>query len=136
MADFILDSRLASDTFAVATLALCDLRLMKDARFPWLLLVPRKAGAAEIIDLDMAERAELLSEIASVSTALKTVTQCHKLNVAALGNVVRQLHVHVIARFENDAAWPKPVWGVGEAIAYDEATRDRLIGRLRAALPA
>lgn len=133
---FLLDPHIEADSVPVAPLAVSDLRLMDDARFPWLLLVPRRAGLAEIIDLDAADRALLFNEIVAVSEALKAVTGCHKLNVAALGNVVRQLHVHIIARFETDPAWPRPVWGVGERVAYEAATRDRLIERIRAALPA
>ena len=131
---FSVDPKIVADTVPVAALRLSDLRLMNDARFPWVLLIPRKAGAAEIIDLDEAERALLLDEIATVSTALKAITGCDKLNVAALGNQVRQLHVHVVARFVGDAAWPRPVWGSGEAVAYEAAARDRLIGALTASL--
>ena len=92
---------------------------MNDARFPWLLLVPRRAGMTEIIDLAGPDRTALFEEIVAVSTALRAATGCDKLNVAALGNSVAQLHVHVIARFHGDAAWPKPVWGSGAAVAYD-----------------
>ena len=134
MARFTLDPRLEADSLPVAALGLCDLRLMRDARFPWLILVPRREGAAEIIDLGEDDRAALLGEISAVSVALKSITACDKLNVAALGNMVRQLHVHVIARFTTDAAWPNPVWGSGNAVAYDAAERDRLIARLRSAL--
>src|SRR5258707_13935689 len=115
---FQLDPRLAGDSVPLAEFGLSALRLMNDARFPWLILVPRRAGAADIIDLDAADRATLMDEIAIVSSALKSVTACDKLNVAALGNMVRQLHVHVIARFQTDAAWPNPVWGSGKADAY------------------
>ena len=131
---FSIDPKIVADTIPVAALRLSDLRLMNDARFPWVLLVPRQPGAAEIIDLDEGERALLLDEIASVSTALKAITRCDKLNVAALGNQVRQLHIHVVARFVGDAAWPRPVWGSGEAVAYEAAVRDRLIGTLIASL--
>ena len=85
--------------------------VINDANYPWLLLVPRRPDVVEVIDLDEVEQAQLMTEIARVSRALREVTQCHKLNVAALGNAVPQLHVHIIARFRNDAAWPKPVWG-------------------------
>ena len=135
MPDFLLDPRLEGDTVPVADLALCTLRLAKDARFPWLILVPTRPDMAEIIDLDAMDRAVLLDEIVLVSEALRSATRCHKLNVAALGNQVRQLHVHVIARFEADAAWPRPVWGVGEAVAYEPAARDRLVTALRENLP-
>ncbi len=133
---FTLDPKIAADTVAVTPLGLSDLRLMNDARFPWLLLVPRRPGAVEIIDLAKADRAALFEEINAVSAALRAATRCDKLNVAALGNQVRQLHVHVVARFAGDAAWPGPVWGVGDAVAYEAAARDRLIAAVRTALPA
>ena len=131
-----MNPQLAADSVPVTSLALSDLRLMNDARFAWLLLVPRRADMAEIIDLEKADRARLFEEIVTVSTALKAATACDKLNVAALGNSVRQLHVHIIARFHGDAAWPGPVWGSGAAVAYDAAARDRLAGQILAALPA
>jgi diadenosine tetraphosphate (Ap4A) HIT family hydrolase len=132
---FAVAPRLLADTVAVAGLGLSELRLMNDARFPWLILVPRVEGE-EIVDLAAGERAVLMDEIALVSGALRAVTGCDKLNVGALGNIVRQLHVHVVARFQGDAAWPGPVWGSGAAIAYDAAERDRLVRRLRQTLPA
>ena len=135
MPEFVLDPRLEADTVPVTELALCTLRLSKDVRFPWLILVPKRPDTAEIIDLGDMDRAILFDEIVIVSQALRTATRCHKLNIAALGNQVRQLHVHVIARFENDAAWPRPVWGVGEAVAYEPAARDRLVAELRENLP-
>ena len=128
------DPRLSTDSTLLTTLALSDLRLMNDSRFPWLILVPR-VEATEIIDLSAADRTRLLDEIVTVSTALRDVTRCYKLNVVALGNLVRQLHVHVIARFTTDAAWPKPVWGIGEAVAYKAAERDRLADQILGALP-
>jgi len=136
MSEFVLDPRLEADTSAVAELALCTLRLSKDARFPWLILVPRRAGMAEIIDLVAMDRAILFDEMVLVSEALRAATRCHKLNVAALGNQVRQLHVHVIARFETDIAWPRPVWGAGEPVAYEPAARDRLVAAIRETLPS
>jgi diadenosine tetraphosphate (Ap4A) HIT family hydrolase len=135
MPDFALDPRLEADSVAVTQLALSELRLSGDARFPWLILVPRREGAVEIVDLVDMDRAVLFDEIVIVSNVLRAATGCHKLNVAALGNQVRQLHVHVIARFEDDAAWPKPVWGSGPAVAYAAAARDRLIGKIREGLP-
>jgi diadenosine tetraphosphate (Ap4A) HIT family hydrolase len=135
MPEFALDPKLDADTLPVTDLALSALRLSKDARFPWLILVPKRPEAAEIIDLDAMDRAVLFDEIVLVSEALRTATRCHKLNVAALGNQVRQLHVHVIARFEDDAARPRPVWGVGEAVAYEPGARDRLLAQLREHLP-
>ena len=129
------DERLLRITTAVAALPVSDLRLMNDARFPWLLLVPRRPDIAEFIDLADIDRAAVFDEIVVASKALKAVTGCDKLNVAALGNQVRQLHIHVVARFFTDAAWPDPVWGSGAALAYGEADRDRLVARIREALP-
>lgn len=135
MAAFATDPKIAADSMMLVPLGLSDVRLMNDARFPWLILVPR-VEATEIIDLDPADRTRLLDEISEVAAALREATGCDKLNIAALGNVVRQLHVHVIARFKSDAAWPKPVWGSGDPVAYEPAERDKLIGKiLAAALP-
>jgi diadenosine tetraphosphate (Ap4A) HIT family hydrolase len=133
--DFTLDPRLYRDTEAVFSLPLSEIRLMNDARFAWLIMVPRRVNMAELIDLSMADRALLMEEIATVSHALKAVTGCDKLNVATLGNAVRQLHIHVVARFTSDSAWPGPVWGSGEAVDYLAEDRHRLIDLLRAALP-
>ena len=105
--------------------------VIKDAHYPWLLLVPRRAGAVEIIDLGEVEQAQLMTEITRVSRALKDVTQCDKLNVAALGNAVPQLHVHLIARRTTDAAWPRPVWGVVPPLAHDPQEVQKFIGALR-----
>ena len=104
---------------------------MNDANYPWLLLVPRRAGAVEIIDLDEVEQAQLMTEIARVARALKDVTGCDKLNIAAIGNVVPQLHVHVVARRKGDAAWPKPVWGAVPPRPYDEASATSSSRRIR-----
>ncbi len=101
----------------------------------WLILVPRSPGACEIIDLAEDAQAQLMSEIAVASRALKAVTACDKLNVAAIGNVVPQLHVHVVARRRDDPAWPKPIWGAVAPRTYDRAAMDRLIAGLRHALP-
>ena len=128
---FTLDPRLADDTTDVHALPLCDVRLAKDARFPWLILVPRRSGMADIIDLEPEDHQALLDDVVRASEALKTVTQCDKLNVAALGNQVRQLHIHVIARFETDPAWPGPIWGSGEPVAYDPAERDKRAAQIR-----
>ena len=102
-----------------ATLPLSRVLLIDDRTYPWLLLVPRRRGVSEITDLGAIERAHLMTEITQVADALKAETDCHKLNIAALGNVVPQLHVHIIARFRDDAAWPRPVWGQVPATRYD-----------------
>jgi diadenosine tetraphosphate (Ap4A) HIT family hydrolase len=134
-AAFILDIRLAVDSAPVLTLPLCDVRLMNDARFPWLIMVPQRMGKTDLFDLDPDDRRLLIEEIALVSRGLKTATDCHKINVAALGNMVRQLHVHVVARSLDDAAWPQPVWGVDKAVAYRPQERNCMVEAIRAALP-
>jgi len=133
--EFTLDPRLAADTEPVLSLPLSDLRLMNDSRFAWLIMVPRRENIADLIDLDRTDRALLMEEIAMVSEALKAATECDKLNVATLGNAVRQLHIHVIARFTTDPAWPGPVWDSGETVDYRPEDRHRLISHIRAALP-
>jgi diadenosine tetraphosphate (Ap4A) HIT family hydrolase len=130
-AAWTLDPVLERDTVAVGDLPLCRVLLSRDANYPWLLLVPRRPGAIETTDLDSAEQTQLMSEIAHASRALKTLTGCDKINMAAIGNVVAQLHVHVIARFRNDAAWPKPVWNAVPPQAYQPDALVTLIETLR-----
>lgn len=125
-----LDPRLAADSVFVADLPLCQMRLMNDATYPWLLLVPRRAGMEEIIDLPPPDRLRLMDEVGEASIALREITACDKLNIAALGNMVRQLHVHVIARFTADSAWPAPVWGKGPAKPYEPGAQEALVRRL------
>ena len=122
-----LHPQLAADSHPVATLGLCDLRLMDDSNYPWLVLVPRLPEARELLDLDQAQRHVLTDEIDRATRALRDAFQPYKLNVAALGNLVPQLHVHVIARFENDPAWPSPVWGRVAARPY---TPEALVERI------
>ena len=131
---FALDPRLAADTHAIGALPFSELLLMDDARFPWVILVPRIAGARELIDLDEGDQRLLLGEIDRVARALESLLHPDKLNIAALGNVVPQLHVHVIARFTGDTAWPNPVWGRGERVAYGQRERAARIAALRTAL--
>lgn len=133
-ATWSLDPQLAADTTAVGDLALSRLLLNNDANYPWLIAVPRRPRVRELIDLDAADRHRLLDEIAVVSAALRDVTACHKLNVAAIGNVVAQLHVHVVARSTNDPAWPRPVWGAVPARPWKPAARQRLLAALRTRL--
>jgi diadenosine tetraphosphate (Ap4A) HIT family hydrolase len=130
-AGFALDPRLAADTRLVASLPLCDVLLMNDARYPWLILVPRRAGLVEIADLRDDEQAMLWQEVNRAAAALRAVAPCDKLNLGALGNIVRQLHVHVVARAEGDAAWPGPVWGNGQAVARGDAQARLLIATLQ-----
>jgi diadenosine tetraphosphate (Ap4A) HIT family hydrolase len=116
----MIDERLINDSFAVTSLTLCDVRLMNDANYPWLLLIPRVANTREIIDLSDENQLILMREIAFTSRILQKLTQCDKLNVAALGNVVPQLHVHIIARFTTDIAWAAPVFGKFPGKAYKD----------------
>ena len=130
-----LDKRLAQDSRLVAELPLCQLRLMDDARFPWLILIPRRVDVSEVFDLDEADQRQLWHEASEMGRLLKTLTHADKINLANLGNVVAQLHVHVIARRHSDAAWPGPVWGHGERQPYDPNglanMRDALLARLK-----
>ena len=133
-ARFPIHPMLEADTHPIGDLPLSQLLLMDDARYPWLILVPRIAGARELIDLDEGDQRSLLAEISAVGRAFEALLRPDKLNIAALGNVVPQLHVHLIARYTTDAAWPKPVWGQGERVAYAESTRTARIAEFRAAL--
>jgi len=128
---FTLHPQLERDTAAVGDLPLSRVLLMNDANFPWLIVVPRRPGAVELFDLDTRERTHLMDELALLAHVLKDLTGCDKINVAAIGNVVPQLHVHVVARRRDDPAWPRPVWGAVPARPYEEAARDRLIQSIR-----
>lgn len=134
MSSVPLDERLVRDSYPVAELPLCQLRLMDDTRFPWLILIPRRSGVSEVFDLDAADQRQLWHEASEVGRMLKTLTQADKINVASLGNVVTQLHIHVVARRRDDAAWPGPVWGHGEPQPYDRndlaSRRDYLLAQL------
>ena len=131
---FYLHPQLTADTVPVGDLKLSRVLLAKDANFPWLILVPRRAGITEMIDLAENDRLQLMTETDTAARVLKSITECEKLNVAALGNVVAQLHVHVIGRRHSDKAWPKPVWGAAPPTAYDPAVRDGFISALRRGL--
>jgi diadenosine tetraphosphate (Ap4A) HIT family hydrolase len=131
---FALDPRLAADALPIGDLELSRVLLMNDARYPWLILVPRRAGLSEIVDLDAVDRATLVEEVAAAAEFLRRLPGVDKLNVGALGNVVRQLHVHVLGRAVGDPAWPGPVWGVGAPRAYASDAAEALIAQARAAL--
>lgn len=119
-AEFILDARLEKDSVFIFDGPLSQYRLMNDKRFPWLVLVPRIAAASEWLDLPTVQQTILLEEINIAGKILRTHFPCEKINIGALGNIVRQLHVHIVARTEQDAAWPAPVWGFGIRQAYAE----------------
>jgi len=126
-----LHPQLAADTVPVGDLLLSRVLLANDANYPWLILVPRRPALVELTDLDDAAQRELLGEINTAARALKATTACDKLNIAALGNQVAQLHVHVIARFRSDAAWPKPVWGAAPPLAHTPEKRAALVATMR-----
>lgn len=131
---FILDERLERDSVSIQTLTLSDLRLAKDSRWPWLILVPQRVNVSEIFDLSPEDQMELAREQARIGAALKAMTGATKINVAAIGNMVRQLHVHVVARFEGDANWPGPIWGFGQAVPYEPQAFEALKAELQKAV--
>lgn len=124
---------------SLGDLKLCNARLYSDARFPWIMLVPRLAGLRELEDLSAADRLTLMDEILAAGNAVRAVGEAlgrpvFKLNVGALGNLAPQLHVHVVGRREDDDAWPGPVWGAGSAVAYEPSDLSRAIGAAKASL--
>ncbi|MEX3011082.1 HIT family protein [Hoeflea sp. TYP-13] len=130
MCGFRLNERLEADSRLVSILGLCQLRLMNDRRWPWLLLIPQRAEAEEIYHLTPLDQTLLTFEAGETARALKRVTDCSKINIGALGNQVRQLHVHVVARNPGDIGWPGPVWGVGNAEPYDTNGANELISAI------
>ena len=130
MAAFELNERLRADSTLVENLGLCQLRLMDDRRWPWLVLVPQRADVEEVFDLTPLDQTMLTFETNLVGQALKKSTDATKVNVGALGNIVRQLHVHVIARHENDPNWPGPVWGFGTRESYGTDEKAALIRKI------
>ncbi|RMV94693.1 hypothetical protein ALP01_02966 [Pseudomonas caricapapayae] len=115
---FVLDSRLQQDTLAIGDFPLCRLLLSNDSHYPWFILVPRRADISEVFQLSAADQSQLWQETSTLAKVLKEVFDADKINIAALGNVVSQLHMHVIVRKRDDAAWPAPVWGKHAASAY------------------
>lgn len=131
---FELDERLINDTVVVADFALCRVLLMNDSRYPWLILVPRIASVSEVFELTAEQQQQLWQETNAVGQRLKNEFQADKINIATLGNVVKQLHMHVVVRMQGDAAWPAPVWGNGVAQAYTADALTQICSRLRSAL--
>jgi len=127
MSDFELHPRLAADTVFVTDWALSRVLLMNDARYLWVVLVPRRAGLTELHELSVEDRAFLIEEIALASERLKALAGATKINIGAIGNLVPQLHVHVVARRPGDAAWPRPVWGQGAAVPYEAGVLKELL---------
>jgi len=132
-ASFVIDSQLKQTSYPLTSLDVCDLRLVDDQRWPWLLIIPRVPHAVELIDITPDLRAQVWLEIDHVGRVMRDQFSPHKLNIAALGNQVRQLHVHCIARFPEDEAWPNPVWGVGDSVPYDSELLNSRLNALRAA---
>ncbi|HLM40291.1 MAG TPA: HIT family protein [Microvirga sp.] len=126
---FQLDSRLAADTIPVGDLALSSVLLLNDARFPWFVLVPRIGGASEVTDLTEEQSVQLMREIRIAARVMMELSRPDKVNVGALGNIVAQLHVHVVGRFRSDPAWPGPVWGHGSRTPYPDHAASALIER-------
>ena len=133
---FILDERLKQDSISILNLQLCEVRLMNDKQYPWLVLVPQRANCTEIIDLSLDEQSLLLAEIRLCCEEFKLRYPNHKLNVANLGNVVSQLHLHIVARHSDDRAWPGPVWGAFPCEAYDQSVLAETVDALANALKA
>ena len=131
---FELDPWLAADTFLVGATSLSQVLLMNDARYPWLILVPRQGDITEPFELSEADQARFWQESMRLGQAIKAHFAADKINIAALGNQVAQLHVHHIARFHADDAWPGPVWGVGSAVPYSDPALEVLTGELRSLL--
>jgi diadenosine tetraphosphate (Ap4A) HIT family hydrolase len=127
--DFALDPRLSADTLPVGDLALSSVLLMNDARFPWLILVPRRENVSELTDLMPEDAAALMDEIRIATKVMLSLSKPDKVNVGALGNVVAQLHVHVVGRYRSDPAWPGPVWGSGPATPYPDHAAAALVER-------
>ncbi len=132
--NFTLDRTLEADSECVMWLGLCELRVKDDSRWPWLILIPQRPGIEELHDLTPLDQAMLTFEIGMVAQALKRVTGCHKINIGALGNVVPQLHVHVVAREEDDVNWPGPVWGVGQRVPWRREELQALLDKFRKAI--
>lgn len=128
---FTLDPRLDNDTIFIASFTLCDALLMNDARYPWVILVPRITGVTEIYQLSAQQQQQLMLESNSVAQKLAELVSADKMNVAALGNVVSQLHIHHVARYQQDEAWPAPVWGKGTAVPYSEDEQHAVISQLQ-----
>lgn len=134
LAAFELDDRLGNDSDLVMDLGLCQLRLMNDSRWPWLILVPQRPAIQELFELRPLDQALLTFECNLAAEALKKITEATKINVGALGNIVRQLHIHVIARHENDPNWPGPVWGYGTREPYGADQKKAFVDQILKAI--
>ena len=131
---FVLAPRLEADSFRIVNLGLCQLRLMNDSRWPWLILVPQRPELTEIFEMTPLDQTMMAFELSLADKALKTVTGAEKINTGALGNIERQLHIHAVARSSGDPGWPGPVWGHGTRVAWDDDARKAFVERLVDAL--
>ena len=131
---FVLDTRLHEDTWLIGDFPLCRLLLSNDSNYPWFILVPRREGISELFQLDDRDQQLIWSETTALAGLLKGLFGADKMNVATLGNVVSQLHMHVIVRYQADAAWPAPVWGKHSAKPYTQAEVDVIRGKLKSVL--
>jgi len=131
---FNLDSKLQADSFFVKDLEFSRLLLMNDQNYPWFILVPRKKDLVELTDLSLVEQNKVLKEINQISNILKSKFSAEKINIATLGNVVKQLHIHVIGRFEDDASYPSPVWGAVKPKQYEIDKKNKIINEVRGLL--
>ncbi|MGI2027060.1 HIT domain-containing protein [Endozoicomonas acroporae] len=131
MSSFELDPQLARDCVVIGDFPVCRLLLMNDSQYPWFILVPRIQGVEEIYQLDEAAQQQLLFESSYLAEMLQVLFSADKINVAALGNVVRQLHVHHVVRFTADAAWPAPVWGRHPARPYTDEQLAEVMRKLK-----
>lgn len=134
MTDFELHSQLATDCELVTDLTLCRVLLMRDANYPWVILVPKVADVREMHQLSDADQQQLIKEISFVSEKMDIIFQADKINIGALGNMVPQLHIHVIARFTSDLAWPNPVWGYVPSVAYENIKLQQTVKKIQEAL--
>jgi len=128
---FVMDSRLQQDSYVLGDFPLCRLLVSKDANYPWFILVPKRAGVSELFDLSQEDQAQLWKETTYLAEVLKSEFAADKMNVATLGNVVSQMHMHVIVRHKHDAAWPAPVWGKVPAVEYGPGQVEAIRLRLR-----
>lgn len=129
--EFVLHPQLEKDTFFIGSLKVADILLMNDSRYPWIILVPRINDVCDITDLKDEERIQFNEEVNHVASLIKKTYQPERMNIAMLGNIVPQLHCHIIARFKEDFAWAKPVWGVGEIVHYSENEATKTINLIR-----
>jgi diadenosine tetraphosphate (Ap4A) HIT family hydrolase len=134
VSEFVLNSRLQADTVPLVDWPLSSVRLMNDRTWPWLILVPRRANLKELHDLSTLDMALLVGELAKASRVMSEICQPEKVNVGALGNIVQQLHIHIIGRFRTDPAWPGPVWSFRPAVPYRDEELPQVVERLQGAL--